>query len=226
MKKRTSFGLPALLLVTALMLASCGGSGGGAQEESAGSGGDTQDTEETTGSMAGMDHGSMEMGSEETAPAALIVDGEYSDERFIDMMAAHHQMAIDMAQIAQQEAQLPGIRRIADDVVSSQQAEIDELRSIKEEEFGSSEVPLMMSPEEPSMYAMEMPDQLAGQEPFDLAFIDSMIPHHASAIEMASTANMRSENPEIKRLARGIIDAQSREIGEMIELRQQNYPEG
>ena len=56
--------------------------------------------------------------------------------------------------------------------------------------------------------------------------IDSMIPHHASAIEMTSTANMRSDNPEIKRLAREIIDAQSREIEEMIELRQQNYPEG
>ncbi|CAA9440273.1 MAG: hypothetical protein AVDCRST_MAG37-1306 [uncultured Rubrobacteraceae bacterium] len=176
--------------------------------------------------MAGMDHGSMEMGSEEAAPKELIVDGEYSDERFIDMMSAHHQMAIDMAQVARQEAQLPEIRRIADDVVATQQAEIDELSSIKEEQFGSSEVPLIMSPEEPSMYAMEMPDELAGQEPFDLAFIDSMIPHHASAIEMASVANMRSETPEIKRLARGIIDAQSREIGEMIELRQQNYPEG
>ncbi len=226
MKKRTSFGLPALLLAAALILASCGGSDGGAQG-GAGSGGDAQETtEETSGEMAGMDHGSMEMGSGETAPKELIVDGEYSDERFIDMMAAHHQMAIDMAQVAQREAKLPEIRRIADDVVSTQQAEIDELRSIKEEEFGSSEVPLMMNPEEPSMYAMEMPDQLAGQEPLDLAFIDSMIPHHASAIEMASTANMRSENLEIKRLARGIIDAQSREIGEMIELRQQNYPDG
>lgn len=225
MKKRMSFGLPALLLAAALMLASCG-SGGGAQG-SAGTGGDAQETsEETTGEMAGMDHGSMERGSGETAPKELIVDGEYSDERFIGMMAAHHQTAIEMAQVAQQEAQLPEIRRIADDVVSTQQAEIDELRAIKEEAFGSSMVPLMMSSEEPSMYAMQMPDQLAGQEPFDRAFIDSMIPHHASAIEMASTANMRSDNPEIKRLARGITDAQSREIGEMIELRQQNYPEG
>ena len=226
MKRRTSFGLPSLLLAATLMLASCGSSGGGAQG-SAGSGGDAQETsEETTSEMAGMDHGSMEMGSGETAPKELIVDGEYSDERFIDMMAAHHQTAIEMAQVAQQEAQLPEIRRIADDVVSTQQAEIDELRAIKEEAFGSSKVPLMMSSEEPSMYAMQMPDQLAGQEPFDRAFIDSMIPHHASAIEMASTANMRSDNPEIKRLARGITDAQSREIGEMIELRQQNYPEG
>ncbi len=85
---------------------------------------------------------------------------------------------------------------------------------------------LVMNPEEPSMYPMEMPDQLAGQEPLDLAFIDSMIPHHASATEMASTAKMRSENPEIKRLARGTIDAQSREIGGMIELHHQYYPEG
>ena len=75
------------------------------------------------------------------------------------------------------------------------------------------------------MYAMAMPDELAQQEPFDLAFIDSMIPHHASAIEMASTALIHSDNPEIKSLARVIIDAQSREIGEMIELRQANYPE-
>jgi len=82
-----------------------------------------------------------------------------------------------------------------------------------------------MNPEEPSMLAMEMPDQLAQQEPFDLAFIDSMIPHHASAIEMASTANIETDNPKIKSLARGSIDAQSKEIGPMIELRQQHYPE-
>jgi uncharacterized protein (DUF305 family) len=37
---------------------------------------------------------------------------------------------------------------------------------------------------------------------------------------------MHSDNAEIEGLARNIVDAQSREIGEMIELRQQNYPEG
>ena len=141
------------------------------------------------------------------------------------MMAAHHQMAIDMARAAQQHAQLPEIQLIADDIASTQQAEIEVLASIKEAEFDSSEVPMMMNPEEPSMYAMAMPDELVQQEPFDLAFIDSMLPHHASAIEMASTALIHSDNPEIRALARNIIDAQSREIGEMIELRQANYPE-
>ena len=218
MKKHMSLGLLALLLAVVLALASCGGSGSARQGES--ESGDTQASQETTGGMSGMDHG-----SGNTAPRELIVDGEYSDERFIDMMAAHHQMAIEMAKVAQQEAELPEIRQIADDVVATQQAEIEQLASIKEEEFRSSEVSTQMDPQEPSMYAMAMPDELAQQEPFDLAFIDSMIPHHASAIEMASIANLRSDNPEINQLARGVIDAQSKEIGQMIELRQQNYPE-
>lgn len=212
--------LLALLLVAVLaLLASCGGAGSSQQEES--EPGNTQAShEKTTGGMAGM-----EMESGETAPADLIIDGEYSDERFIDMMAAHHQMAIEMAQAAQQEAQLPQIRQIAVDVIAAQQAEIEELRNIKEREFGSSELPTAMNPEDPAHKAMLMPDQLEQQDSFDLAFIDSMIPHHASAIEMASTALLQSENTEIKDLSRRVVDAQSREIGQLIELRQQNYPE-
>ncbi len=227
MKRYTSLGLLALLLTVALALASCGGSSS-AQQGQSDSEEEQASQESTDDAMQGMDHGEMsgmEMGSGETAPKDLIVDGEYSDERFIDMMAAHHQMAIDMARVAQQHAQLPEIQLIADDIVSTQQAEIEQLASIKEAEFDSSEVPMMMNPEEPSMYAMAMPDELAQQEPFDLAFIDSMVPHHASAIEMASTALIHSDNPEIRALARNIIDAQSLEIGQMIELRQANYPE-
>ena len=222
MKKYFGLVLPALLLAATLALASCGGSGSAQQGENEADGAQ----EGSTGGMAGMDHGSTETDSASVAPRELIVGGEYSDERFIDMMAAHHQMAIDMGKVAQHHAELPEIRRIADDVVSTQQAEIEQLSGIKEKEFGSSEVPLVMDPEEPSMYAMTMPDELAQKEPFDLAFIDSMIPHHASAIEMASTALVHSDNAEIKGLARNIVDAQSREIGEMIELRQKNYPEG
>jgi uncharacterized protein (DUF305 family) len=209
LNKYLRFTLPGLLLAVALSLASCGGSGSTQQGES-----------EAAGDMQGMD-----MGSGETAPSELIVDGEYSDERFIDMMSAHHQMAIDMARTIQGNGELPELRRIADNIVSTQQEEIEELKSIKEAEFGSSEVPTMMNPEEPSMFGMMMPDEIEEREPVDRAFIDSMIPHHSSAIEMASIANMRSDNPEIKSLARGIIDAQSREIGRMNELRQRNYPE-
>jgi|SRR5215813_13160698 len=71
---------------------------------------------------------------------------------------------------------------------------------------------------------MRMPEQLAQQHPFDLAFLDSMIPHHASAIDMASVAFMRNNHPEIKRIARATFNAQSQEIGKMIQWRQLWYP--
>lgn len=49
----------------------------------------------------------------------------------------------------------------------------------------------------------------------DLMFIDSMIPHHESAIDMAEVALVEAEHPEIKDLAQAIIDAQQSEIDQL-----------
>lgn len=49
----------------------------------------------------------------------------------------------------------------------------------------------------------------------DRAFHQQMVPHHESAIAMASLALARTERPEIRRLAEGIVAAQEREIADM-----------
>ena len=161
-----------------------------------------------------------------TAPAELVVDGQYSDERFVDMMAAHHAAAVEMPKVGRQNGEHEQVSQLAEQTISDQQAEIQQWSSIKEREFGSSEVAGTMNPQDSSMYAMLTPDQLAEQRPFDKAFIDSNVPHHAAAIAMAGVAFMQSANPEIKRLARQIIDAQSEEAAQMVRWRQQWYPEG
>jgi uncharacterized protein (DUF305 family) len=78
------------------------------------------------------------------------------------------------------------------------------------------------------MRGMGMTDQqnLAKREPFDKAFIDAMIPHHQSAIEMAQIAREKSEIPEIKELAEDIVSAQQKEIEQLTRWRQQWYQEG
>jgi uncharacterized protein (DUF305 family) len=211
--------LPALLLAVAFILAACGGAGGGQQ----GSG---------SGGMAGMDHsnmdhGSMGMGSGEMARQMVMENGKYSDERFIDAMVPHHQGAIEMAKVALKNAKHEEIKELSHNIISSQQAEIEELKSIKKEEFGTSQVPMEMSQEQMRGMGMMMdPQQLANQKPFDEAFIDAMIPHHRSAIEMAQVALENSDNPKIKELAQNIISAQQREIEQMTQWRQQWYPEG
>lgn len=47
------------------------------------------------------------------------------------------------------------------------------------------------------------------------AFLEQMVPHHESAIEMAQIALQKSERPEIRRLAKAIVAAQESEIGQM-----------
>jgi uncharacterized protein (DUF305 family) len=184
-----------------------------------------------SGGMAGMDHsnmdhGSMGMGSGGMAREMVMVNGKYSDKAFIDAMVPHHQGAIDMAEVALQNAEHEEIKQLSRNIISTQQAEIEELKAIKRQEFGTSEVPMEMSTQEMQMMGMTDPDALANKDPFDKAFIDAMIPHHESAIEMAQVALEESDKPKIKKLAEGIVEAQTREITQMEGWRQQWYPQG
>jgi uncharacterized protein (DUF305 family) len=76
------------------------------------------------------------------------------------------------------------------------------------------------------MGMMMDPQSLADEKPFDEAFIEAMIPHHQSAIDMAKAANQESENPHIKQLAGNIVSAQKGEIEQMRRWREQWYQEG
>jgi uncharacterized protein (DUF305 family) len=221
--------LLAMLLAVGFILAACGGAGGG--QQGSGSGSD-QGTDKKTGGMAGMDHGqmghgSMGMGSEGMARQMVMENGEYSDGRFIDAMVPHHQGAIAMAEVALKNAEHEEIEQLSQNIISSQQAEIEELKAIKKEEFGTSNVPMEMSQEQMRGMGMMMdPQELANKEPFDRAFIDAMIPHHQSAIVMAQVALEEGENPEIKELARNIASAQQSEIEQTRQWQEEWYPGG
>jgi uncharacterized protein (DUF305 family) len=212
------------LLTVAFILAACGSAGGG--QQGSGSGGE-QESAEKSGGMAGMDHGQMGHGSGGMAKQMVMDNGKYSDRAFIDAMVPHHQGAIAMAEVALDNAEHEEIKELSRNIISSQQAEIEELKAIKKEEFGTSNVPMEMSQEQMLGMGMMMnPQELANREPFDKAFIDAMIPHHRSAVEMANVARQRSEVPEIMELAENIVMAQEAEIELMTHWRQQWYPEG
>ena len=221
MKNHLRLGL--LALAATLVLASCGNSGGGSQ-------GNADGPQKAAGGMAGMDHDQMGhgpegMGSKGMARQMVMENGKYSDKAFIDAMVRHHQGAIAMARVALKNAEHEEIKELSRNIISSQQAEIEELKAIKKEEFGTSNVPMEMSQEQMRSMGMMDPQQLANKEPFDKAFIDAMIPHHQSAIEMAQVAYEKSRIPEIKELAKNIVSAQQREIEQMKEWRKEWYPQ-
>jgi uncharacterized protein (DUF305 family) len=215
-----------LLLAVTVILAACGGAGGG--QQGSGSGSEQEPAEKADGmDHSQMNHGSMDMGSNGMARQMVMENGKYSDKAFIDAMVPHHQGAIEMARVALKNAEHAEIRELSRNIISSQQAEIEELKAIKKEEFGTSNVPMEMSPEQMRSMGMMMdPQELANREPFDKAFIDAMIPHHQSAIEMAEVAYEKSKNPRIKELAENIMSAQKREIEQMKQWRKDWYPQG
>jgi uncharacterized protein (DUF305 family) len=55
------------------------------------------------------------------------------DRAFIDAMTPHHESAIAMAEVALQESENPEIRRIAEDIVSAQEREIEQMRRWRQE---------------------------------------------------------------------------------------------
>ena len=228
MEHHKRLALAGLLTAVALTVASCGGAGGDPENASdGGTGGGGAAENKSDPGMDGMDHSKMKGGSGRTAPGTLMKDGRYSDERFIDAMVPHHRGAVEMAEVALENAEHEEIRRLSEEIVSAQEAEIEELKRIKQEEFGTSRVPMDMDPGQMEGMGMTAdPASLADEEPFDEAFIGAMIPHHRSAIRMADVALEKSDNPQIEELAGEIVQAQEREISQMQTWRNEWYPEG
>lgn len=52
----------------------------------------------------------------------------------------------------------------------------------------------------------------------EAAFLEGMIPHHESAVDMAEIAQERAEHREVEKLAAAIVDAQTAEISQMEEI--------
>ena len=159
------------------------------------------------------------------------------DEMFINMMVPHHEGAVEMALIALERAERAEIRQMAEAIIASQEAEISQMRDWKLAWYGSSDTPSMS--EMPSLHGMpgmgeaghvmdmqaEVDALRNAPEPFDLAFIDAMLPHHQSAIDAAQEVRNSAVHPEIRELAEGIIKEQQREVDQMLAWRAAWYPE-
>ncbi|WP_189523468.1 DUF305 domain-containing protein [Nostoc sp. PA-18-2419] len=155
------------------------------------------------------------------------------DLRFIDAMTPHHQGALEMAEEAQQKSKRPEIKKLADNIIKSQNQEITQMKQWRQAWYPSagtkpmaydSQMGHTMEMSSDQMKAMMMNQDLgAADAKFDLRFINAMIPHHEGAVKMAQDALTKSKRPEIKQLAQEIIKAQDTEIKQMQQWRKTWY---
>lgn len=135
-----------------------------------------------------------------------------AERAFLTEMVSHHGMAVDMAKMAQERAAHPELKAMADDIVASQSAEIERMRSWLRRWYGKSAKPKMNHED---MMQMEELRNSASPAEFEVRFMALMTMHHTLAIERAKAVRQRRIHAKTRKLTRDIIRAQEREIGQM-----------
>ena len=140
--------------------------------------------------------------------------------QFIDTMIAHHQGAIDMAQLVNTRTQRAEMKKLAQGIIDEQRREIADMQMWRKKWFGDAKPALNTDfPGMKTGMAEMNTVKLAGLKAneFDIEFIRQMIPHHEGAIEMAKALKTDDTYAELSKLADNIIRAQTAEIDQMKE---------
>jgi uncharacterized protein (DUF305 family) len=177
-----------MIVLMAVALAACG----------------AQQTASTAGS--GDDHSTTQGAQHRDNHAS---DAPY-DAQFIDGMIVHHQGAVTMAEQALKESQRPEIKQLAQNIIATQNAEVEQMTSWRKQWY--PDLPTTSGTGD-HMGDMELSSDTS--IPFDQRFITAMISHHQGAIAMAREAQAKAEHPEIKQLAGEIIKAQEAEVKQL-----------
>ena len=142
------------------------------------------------------------------------------DVEFIDFFAPHHEMAIMMAEQVLANGEDATVREMAQAMRDSQSAEIATMRTVRKRLTGKEESPALEH--DAHMHAeMEQMMSLRGAE-LDRMFLAEMVTHHAAAVPTAHRAKPHVKASEIRSMADDIFEAQSREIGELQQMLQEN----
>jgi len=159
--------------------------------------------------MSGMSMGNLEMSRVSAMSTASLekLSGKAFDRAFLSMMIPHHQAALDMARAVLPVSKDAQVKTWAAAIIKSQQAEIGTMTALLKPLGGS----------DPRMAAMmdgmkSMGQMVKSAKNPDVAFVQGMLPHHDSAIDMAKVALQRSSDPKVLSIAQDIVLAQAKEM--------------
>ncbi|MEV7230702.1 DUF305 domain-containing protein [Polymorphospora sp. NPDC051019] len=141
------------------------------------------------------------------------------DTWFLRMMIPHHTQALQMATLAADRAENPGLVAIADRIRSSQAPEILVMRAWLEAR-GIDADAAGHGHQSEGMAGMQTPEAMrdlaaARGADFDRKFVAMMISHHEGAIRMATDVLRAGIDVEVEKLANDVAAEQAAEITRM-----------
>lgn len=151
--------------------------------------------------------------------------GNPIDRAFAAAMIPHHEGAIEMAQVARERAEHPEVRKLANDIIEAQKAEISVLRPISADLRAMGMESGHLGLDEHAMGMDADMSELEHEKRFDRTFMAMMIPHHQGAIRMARKELAGGKQAALRKIAKDIVAAQAREIAQMRGWSQRWYGE-
>ena len=150
-----------------------------------------------------------------------------ADVTFAQMMTIHHEGALEMSELAVDNADSDDVRELAATIEAAQGPEIELMQSWltaweqplgNPDHDGMDHAGMDMDGKSQDEVMAEL-QQLSGSD-FDKTFLSAMIAHHEGAVVMSQEELQDGENADALELAQDIIDAQRSEIQQMQQLLQ------
>ena len=170
-------------------------------------------------------------GSDEEEARAPQGEVEASEKAFLTGMVHHHLTGIEMAEIASKRGRSAFVRRLGEEIASTQEPEIAKMKEIYQRLIGGELKPdpgahdaLGLTAAQAGMTHDEGTNKMLREaRPFDRALVDEMVHHHRGAVKMAEVVLETAQDSEIRDLAEAIVSTQQREIEEMNAFRRKRY---
>jgi len=138
------------------------------------------------------------------------------DRDFVAMMVPHHQGAIDMAEAELSYGHNELLRRLAQEIIVTQQEDIAQMRlalvSAAASLSSGPEEALFLARNDAAMTRMMAAMKIKPSNDVDRDFVAMMVPHHQGAIDMAEAELSYGYNEPLLGLAQEIIATQQQEI--------------
>ena len=139
-----------------------------------------------------------------------------ADRDFVALMVPHHQDAIAMAEAELSYGQNAQLRRLAQEIIVTQQEEIAAMRLALASAAASpstrSEDVSFFAKSDAAMARMMAAMRIRPSHDVDRDFVAMMVPHHQGAIDLAKAELSYGHNEPLRGLAQDIIATQEQQI--------------
>jgi uncharacterized protein (DUF305 family) len=143
--------------------------------------------------------------------------GKKFDIAWLSQMIEHHTGALEMAQDVVKHGKKDFVLKAAKGIIAAQTSEIKQMTAWLKSWYNTvpdkaqmklmrQDMTPMLEMTKPAMAGMSM------DEDIDKLFLEGMIDHHQSAVDMGKLAVKKALRPELKKFAQKVIDDQSKEI--------------